>query len=226
MKEQNDNENNEKKKKKMSKERRFYLITGIASAAALAAIVLIAVLVTNLGDTNVPTAGNPNSSSTAPNSSSGNGDQGDNDDPDEPVVTTPEGMQMPLATVSVLHEYGFYHNVTLNNYYEHTGMDFSAEVGAEVLVVDDGVVESIYSGDVLAGTEITVDHGEGVKSVYRFVDASEHLKVGASVKKGDKIATVAEATGEEYKDGPHLHFEVLKSGESVDPSIYLTFEEK
>ncbi len=227
MKEQNGNEQHERKKKKrMNKEQRFYLITGIASAAALAAIVLVAVLVTSLGGANVPTAGNPSSSSTAPDSSSGKEDQGDVPDPDEPVVTTPEGMQMPLSTVSILHEYGFYHNSTLNNYYEHTGIDFTAEVGAQVLAVDDGVVESVYSGDVLTGTEITIDHGDGVKTVYRFVDAVEGLKAGASVKKGDAIATVAEATGEEYKDGPHLHFEVLKSGASVDPAAYLTFEEK
>lgn len=223
MKEQNGMENNDKKKKKrISKEQRFYLITGIASAAALAAIVLVAVLVANLGGSNVPTAGNDSSSSVSGSDSSDVGGE----DPDEPVIITPEGMQMPLATVNVLHEFGFYHNSTLNNYYEHTGLDFTAEVGTEVLAVDDGVIESIYSGDVLTGTEITVDHGDGIKTVYRFVDALESLKVGNSVKRGDKIATVAEPSGEEYKDGAHLHFEIVKGGASVDPAEYLTFEEK
>ena len=40
------------------------------------------------------------------------------------------------------------------------------------------------------------------------------------------IATVAEAAGNEYKDGAHLHFEVLKEGKNVDPAEYLTLEEK
>ena len=54
----------------------------------------------------------------------------------------------------------------------------------------------------------------------------EDLTVGMSVKRGDCIATVAEATGEEYKDGAHLHFEIKKDGKIVDPAAYLTFEEK
>ena len=92
--------------------------------------------------------------------------------------------------------------------------------------MDDGVVESIYRDDVLTGTEITIDHGNGVKSVYRFIAVADGLSVGTNVKRGDVIATVAEATGEEYKDGAHLHFEILKEGKQVDPTTYLTFEEK
>ena len=225
MKEQN---SNEKKKKPITKEQRFYLISGIASAVALAAIVLIAVLVSSLGDVEVPTAGKNSSHITqsSKNDGVGNLDNVGDEDPDEPVITTPEGMIMPLASVSVLNDYGFYHNKTLNNFYEHTGIDFTAEVGVEVLAAEDGVVESIYRDDVLTGTEITIDHGNGLKTTYRFVNVAEGLGVGSKVKKGDVIATVAEATGNEYKDGAHLHFEIKKNGESVDPTTYLTFEEK
>jgi murein DD-endopeptidase MepM/ murein hydrolase activator NlpD len=46
------------------------------------------------------------------------------------------------------------------------------------------------------------------------------------VEKGDQIATVAEASGNEYKDGAHLHFEVLQNGKSVDPAKHLALEEK
>ena len=231
MKEQNGSEKNEKiekKKKRMTKEKRFYLITSLSCAAALVAIVLIAVLVTGFGGVEAPTAGN-NSGSNQPADSgdTGNsGDVGDTGDGDEPVINTPEGMIMPIESVSVVNDFGFYHNKTLNNYYEHKGVDFTAEVGAEVLAADDGVIETIYRDDVLTGTEITIDHGDGVKTTYRFVDVAEGLTVGMDVKKGDVIATVAEATGEEYKDGAHLHFEVIKSGQQVDPATYLTFEEK
>ena len=50
--------------------------------------------------------------------------------------------------------------------------------------------------------------------------------MGDKVEKGEVIATVAEATGNEYKDGAHLHFEVRKDGKTVDPAEYLTMEEK
>ena len=133
---------------------------------------------------------------------------------------------MPLETVSIVNDYGFYHNTTLNKYYEHKGVDFTAEVGAQVVAVDNGIIESIFKDDVLTGTEVTINHGDGVKTVYRFITVDDSLTVGASVSRGDIIGTVAEATGEEYKDGAHLHFEIKKDGTQVDPATYLTFEEK
>jgi len=95
-----------------------------------------------------------------------------------------------------------------------------------VLAVDEGVVESISRDDLLEGTQIVVAHENGVKSVYRFVEEAQTLKVGDRVERGEVIATVAEANGNEYKDGAHLHFEMIVDGENVDPSTYLTLEEK
>ena len=213
------------KKKGMTKEKKFYLFTAIGCALTMVGIILLAVLLPAKA-VDDPTVNAPQ------NSVQEGGDinqevNGDNrGDTNEPVVNTPEGMMMPLETVSIANDYGFYHNKTLNNYYEHKGVDFSAEVGAEVLAVQDGVVESIYRDDILTGTEITIDHGDGVKTVYRFVTANEDLTVGMAVKRGDCIATVAEATGEEYKDGAHLHFEILQDGKNVDPALHLTLEEK
>ena len=222
MKEQNGSE----KKKGMTKEKKFYLFTAIGCAVTLTAIILLAVLLPNKNVVDEPTVNAPQSSVEEPTVNNPNTDEDKDNGTNEPVVNTPEGMMMPLETVSIGNDYGFYHNKTLNNYYEHKGVDFSAEVGTQVLAADDGVVESIYKDDVLTGTEITVNHGDGVKTTYRFVNVNENLTVGAEVKRGDVIATVAEATGEEYKDGAHLHFEIKKDGKTVDPATYLTFEEK
>ncbi len=223
MKEQNGSE----KKKGMSKERKFYLFTAIGCAVTLVAIILVAVLIPSQNSVDDPTLNKPSSSvEQSVEDESGDPNDQDSSGSNEPVVNTPEGMMMPVETVAIINDFGFYHNKTLNNYYEHKGVDFTAEVGTEVLAVDDGVVESIYRDDVLTGTEITVDHGDGVKTVYRFITVDEDLTVGASVKRGDVIGTVAEATGEEYKDGAHLHFEIKKDGKQVDPATYLTFEEK
>ena len=145
---------------------------------------------------------------------------------DNQPATTPEGFVLPIETAVATNGFGFYYNQTLNNYYEHEGLDFSAEVGANVVAVDDGVVESVYVSDVLSGTEITIDHGNGLKTVYRFVTPADGLNAGDSVSKGQVIATVAEANGSEYKDGAHLHFEVLENGKNVDPVDYLSLEEK
>ncbi len=226
MKEQNENE---KKKKPMNKERKFYLFTAIGCAVALLAVIVVAVAVTNASELTDEEAlrGSNSSSIHAPNSSEDGGSSGGgNSSADEPVITVPDGLGLPVSTVNVCNDYGFYHNKTLNCYYEHEGIDFTAEVGAEVRAVKDGVVESIFRDDILLGTEIVVNHGDGMKTLYRFVDANENLTVGATVKKGDVIATVAQASGNEYKDGAHLHFEISVSGENVDPALHLTLEEK
>lgn len=225
MKEQNASE--KKKEAVMTKEKKFYLFTAIGCAVTLTAIILLAALLPNKNVVDDPTVNEPQTSvDNTLNNDSADEPVDKDSTTNEPVVNTPEGMMMPLQTVAIANNYGFYHNKTLNNYYEHKGVDFTAEVGAQVLAVEDGKVESIYQGDVLTGTEITVDHGDGVKTVYRFIDVAEGLSVGSTVKRGDCLGTVAEATGEEYKDGAHLHFEIKKDGKQVDPAAYLTFEEK
>ena len=229
MQEQNEKEK-KIKKKRISGEKRFYLLTALGCAAALVAIVTVA-LVASVGDVGnqAGNGNNSNNESTLPPSSdtgnNGGNNQGGNQG-GEQVVVKPEGMIMPLETAALIHDYGFYHNQTLNCYYEHTGLDFSAEVGTEVVAVAAGKIESIYKDDLLLGTEIVIDHGDGLKSVYRFVNEAEGLSVGDSVEQGEVIATVAEANGNEYKDGAHLHFEITESGKIVDPTTHFTLEEK
>lgn len=132
----------------------------------------------------------------------------------------------PIAVVNVMNNYGFYFNKTLGTYYLHEGIDFSASVGDEVCAIADGTVEGIYTSDVLTGTQIVLTHADGLTSLYQGVEAKDGLSVGDTVKKGDVIGAVAEATGVEYKDGAHLHFELKQNGTSVDPNAYLTWEEK
>ncbi|MBE7086587.1 MAG: M23 family metallopeptidase [Clostridiales bacterium] len=220
MKEQNASE---KKKARWSGEKKFYVFTAIGCAAVMLAIIIIAVAVSGKDKVNNQVDnGNNNVEISTPDENVGGEDSGN----EEAVGGLPEGMISPLSAVTVLNDYGFYYNQTLNSYYEHMGMDFTAAAGTEVYVVEDGVVESIYKDDLLSGTEIVVKHGNGLRSLYRFVTETADLKVGVEVKKGDVIATVAEATGDEYKDGAHLHFEILQNGKSVDPAIHLTLEEK
>ncbi len=220
----NMNEKKEKKEKKprMSGEKRFYLFTAIGCAAALIAIIVIAVAVSAGGKVENPNAFKDSSVQTPVDTP----EEDKKPEENKPVVVVPEGMILPMESVNVSNDYGFYHNQTLNSYYEHMGVDFTATAGANVKAAESGTVESIYKDDLLSGTQIVIDHGNGLKTVYRFVTEREGLTVGAKVEKGEVIATVAEATGDEYKDGPHLHFEVLENGKAVDPTLHLTLEEK
>lgn len=44
------------------------------------------------------------------------------------------------------------------------GIDMSAEAGAEVFAARTGTIESIYTSDVLVGTQIIIDHGDGIRA--------------------------------------------------------------
>ena len=66
-----------------------------------------------------------------------------------------------------------------------------------------------------------------IRNIHKSYGGNQVLKgVDINVEKGDVIATVAEPNGKEYKDGAHLHFEVFENGQNIDPSKYLTLEEK
>ncbi|MBR2385308.1 MAG: M23 family metallopeptidase, partial [Clostridia bacterium] len=69
-------------------------------------------------------------------------------------------------------------------------------------------------------------HGNGLRSIYNSLEAVETLAEGQSVSKGDLIGYVSDNNRQEYKDGPHLHFEVTLDEEWVDPNDYLLLAEK
>jgi len=131
------------------------------------------------------------------------------------------GLDVPMefGTYTILHSYGFYHNQTLNSYYEHQGVDFAAEIGTAVYSSDCGTVEILEENGLLGG-QIIITHENNIKTLYRFVTPVDGLTTGDTVVKGEKIATISEACGEEYKDGPHLHFEILVNNKAVNPEIY------
>jgi murein DD-endopeptidase MepM/ murein hydrolase activator NlpD len=98
----------------------------------------------------------------------------------------------------------------------HKGLDFAGKKGSEVIAVGDGVVswEGKRSG---FGNLIEVNHGNGYTT--RYGHNQRHLvKVGDKVKKGQQIALMG-STGR--STGPHVHFEVLQNGKTVNPSKYI-----
>ncbi len=99
----------------------------------------------------------------------------------------------------------------------HQGMDIAARVGANIVAAADGVV--VYQGDEIGGYgNITVlAHKGGYFTVYAHADKN-FTREGQRVFRGQVIATVG-MTGRTY--GPHLHFEVRKNGEAIDPEKYL-----
>lgn len=153
----------------------------------------------------------------------------DPDDPDEkdkPTDTTVTAAN-PVSNMDVTKDYSFCKDVTLlGSYHFHEAMDMAAKVGDKVVACLDGTIEEITVGNTLTGTTVTISHEGGVKTRYRFINVKEGLKKGDKVKRGEQIGTVAAASGNEFKQGPHLHFEVEKNGKLIDPSEFLDISDK
>lgn len=100
---------------------------------------------------------------------------------------------------------------------KHEGIDIPGRVGSHIVAAAEGVV--VYSGDEIGGYgNITViAHKDGYFSVYAHAKVN-FTKQGQRVYRGQVIAQIG-LTGRTY--GPHLHFEVRKNGQAIDPTSFL-----
>jgi murein DD-endopeptidase MepM/ murein hydrolase activator NlpD len=96
----------------------------------------------------------------------------------------------------------------------HTGVDFAAQRGTPVRAVGDGVVaEAGWNGGY--GKAIEIKHDSTYMSRYAHLDSfAPEIKVGSAVTKGQVIGYVG-STGR--STGPHLHFELYKDQQYIDP---------
>jgi len=114
-------------------------------------------------------------------------------------------------------------NGVITNHYDaasdHFGIDLVSDPNSRISAVLDGTV--IFSGWTLeTGYVIYLQHEADLISVYKH--NSELLKnTGEKVKAGEAIAIVGNSG--ELTTGPHLHFELWYSGNSIDPEQYIDF---
>lgn len=94
----------------------------------------------------------------------------------------------------------------------HKGIDFAGAEGAPVKATGAGMV--VWSGPRYGyGNLVEVDHGDGLITRYGH-NKKIHVKIGDVVTRGQKIADMGQ-TGR--ATGAHVHYEVLKNGNQVDP---------
>ncbi|HLN95026.1 MAG TPA: peptidoglycan DD-metalloendopeptidase family protein [Flavobacterium sp.] len=95
----------------------------------------------------------------------------------------------------------------------HAGMDFSARTGTPIFATGDGVVERADNTASGYGNHIVIRHGYGYETLYGHLSRYK-AKRGQRVKRGEIIGYVG-STGR--SEAPHLHYEVHKNGEVVNP---------
>ncbi|MGQ2982148.1 M23 family metallopeptidase [Flavobacterium sp.] len=95
----------------------------------------------------------------------------------------------------------------------HAGMDFSARTGTPIFATGDGVVVVADNKMSGYGNRIVIRHGFGYETLYGHMSKFK-AKAGQKVKRGDIIGYVG-STGR--SEAPHLHYEVHKNGEVINP---------
>ncbi|MCY1668819.1 M23 family metallopeptidase [Rhizobium sp. SL86] len=98
----------------------------------------------------------------------------------------------------------------------HAGIDFEADVGTAVRATGSGkVISAGYSGGY--GNMVEIDHGQGITT--RFGHLSSILvSVGDQVEAG---AVIGRAGSTGRSTGPHIHYEVRRNGDAIDPMRFL-----
>lgn len=109
---------------------------------------------------------------------------------------------------------------TLEEWTTHLGIDYAAEKTSIVKAAADGKIKSIKN-DPRYGLTIMIEHSNGFTSMYSNLLSTEFVSVGEEVKAGQTIGTVGNTATFEIADETHLHFEIMKDGESVDPNMYI-----
>jgi murein DD-endopeptidase MepM/ murein hydrolase activator NlpD len=98
----------------------------------------------------------------------------------------------------------------------HTGDDISLSRGTPLHATADGIV-SFADRSAGNGNIVVLEHGYGYSTVYAH-DSKILVHPGQKVKRGDIIA-YSGSTG--VSTGPHVHYEVWKNGQSVNPEPFL-----
>ena len=111
---------------------------------------------------------------------------------------------------------------TLQEWETHLGIDIKADKTTVVKVAADGVVEAIKN-DPRYGLTVIIAHDNGLKSVYSNLLTAEFVTENEEVKSGQTLGTVGNSAAFEIADESHLHFEILKDNEKVDPTIYVKY---
>ncbi len=116
----------------------------------------------------------------------------------------------------ITDDYGPRWHPVLKKNSNHTGIDIGAPMGAKIVAADYGQVTFVgYFGAY--GNAVMIEHGSGITTLYGHMSAFS-VKEGMEVLRGEQIGKVG-STG--ISTGPHLHFEVRKNGDPVNPWNYL-----
>ena len=100
----------------------------------------------------------------------------------------------------------------------HTGIDIANVIGTKIIAAMEGEVNQVSSVGAY-GNHLRIKNGE-IVTLYAHC-SKIYVKEGDKISQGQEIAEVGD-TGN--VTGPHLHFEIRRNNEFVDPAYVIDFE--
>ena len=99
----------------------------------------------------------------------------------------------------------------------HSGIDFAAKVGTEIIATADGIVTKVEFKKGSYGKMVIINHGGNYETWYTQMN-DYAVTEGKVVKRGEVIGYVGSSG---LSTGSHLHYEVRKDGKPVNPQDYI-----
>ena len=113
------------------------------------------------------------------------------------------------------------YNPVLGDWRTHNGIDIALSEGERVKAVCPGTVVEVFSG--ILGETVIVSCDDGISVVYGCLAGTDGINVGDAIQTGQDMGS-AGSTGGEAVTEPHLHLEIIKDGEPVDPRDLIVFK--
>jgi murein DD-endopeptidase MepM/ murein hydrolase activator NlpD len=112
--------------------------------------------------------------------------------------------------------FGYRIHPIYKTYKMHTGIDFTAPTGTPIYATGNGRVELVEMGHRGYGNHVIINHGFGYQTLYGHMH-KVNARQGQMIKRGELIGYVGN-TG--TSAAPHLHYEVIKNGNKINPINY------
>jgi len=109
---------------------------------------------------------------------------------------------------------------TLDEWTTHKGVDLKADLGTDVVAAMNGIVTKVYN-DSRLGNTVEIKNGSYITR-YSNLEDDVSVKVGQAVQQGSVIGKVGNTAKFEIAEDPHVHFELLKDGNYIDPMQYFS----
>ena len=126
----------------------------------------------------------------------------------------------------ILREYAtdsLVYSDTLQEWITHNGIDIKADKTTVVTAAAKGKVFAIKN-DPRYGLTVIINHDDGYQTIYANLLTAEYIVEGEDIDVGQTIGTVGNSATFEIADEYHLHFELLKDNQYLNPTNFMSFE--